>query len=144
MLEVHVSVCWETGQGVKVLQWSRNVKSHKDPNFIVCLNNKHMLEIVGETVFLTFYWYLYWSIVDNNGVFIAGVQQRDSVMHICVSIFFQILFPFMLLHNIEQNYLCYTVGPSWLSISNIAVCTFSQIPLLSAPLPLPSGNKFLF
>ena len=57
----------------------------------------------------------------NNGVFIAGVQQSDSIMHIRVSIFFQILFPFMLLHNIEQRSLCYTVDPRWFSILNIAV-----------------------
>ena len=49
-------------------------------------------------------------------------------------ILFQILFPFRLLHNIEQNYLCYTVGPYWLSILNIAVCTYqSQTSYLSSP-----------
>ena len=42
--------------------------------------------------------------------------------HIHVSILFQIIFPFKLLQNIEQHSLCYTVGPCWLSISNIAVC----------------------
>ena len=34
---------------------------------------------------------------------------------------FLILFPFRLLHNIEQRSLCYTVGPYWLSILNTAV-----------------------
>ena len=47
---------------------------------------------------------------------VSGVQQRDSVIYIHVSILFQILFPFRLLHNIEQSSLCYTVGPCWLSI----------------------------
>ena len=56
----------------------------------------------------------------NNVVIVSGVQQSDSVMHIHVSILFQILFPFRLLHNIEQSFLCYTVGPCWLSILNIA------------------------
>ena len=37
--------------------------------------------------------------------------------------FFQILFPFRLLHNIEQSSFCYTVGPCWLSSLNIAVHT---------------------
>ena len=42
---------------------------------------------------------------------VSGVQQSDSVIHIHVAILFQILFPFRLLHNIEQSSLCYTVGP---------------------------------
>ena len=33
-----------------------------------------------------------------------------------ISPLFQILFPFMLLQNIEWSSLCYTVGPFWLSI----------------------------
>ena len=37
--------------------------------------------------------------------------------------FLQILFPFRLLHNIEQSSFCYTVGPCWLSSLNIAVHT---------------------
>ena len=45
----------------------------------------------------------------NNVVTVTGVQQSDSVIiHIHVSILFQILFPFRLLHNIEQSSLCYT------------------------------------
>ena len=76
----------------------------------------------------------------TNVVLISGVQQSDSVIsiHTHVSILFQILFPFRLLQNIEQSSLCYTVGPSWLSILNTAVCTCqSQIPNLSlSPFPL--------
>ena len=50
-----------------------------------------------------------------------------SIVH--VSILFQIIFPMKLLQNIEQNFLCYTVGPCWLSILNTAVCTCeSQTP----------------
>ena len=52
----------------------------------------------------------------NNVVLVSGVQQSDSVIHIHVSILFQILFPFRLLQNIEYSALCYTVGPRWLSI----------------------------
>ena len=70
----------------------------------------------------------------NNVVLVSGVQQSDSVIHIYVSILFQILFPFRLLYNIEQSFLCYTVGPCWLSILDIAVCTCrSQTPNLSLP-----------
>ena len=69
---------------------------------------------------------------------VSGVQQNDSVIHIHVSILFQILFPFGLLHNFEQSSLCYTVGPCWLSILNTAVCTCQfQTPRLSLP-PHPS------
>ena len=46
---------------------------------------------------------------------VSGVQQSDSVLHIRVSILFQILFPVRLLQNIEHNSFCYTVGPCWLS-----------------------------
>ena len=52
----------------------------------------------------------------NNVLLVAGVQQSDSVIHIHISILFQVLFPFRLLQNIEQSSLCYTVGPCWLSI----------------------------
>ena len=38
-------------------------------------------------------------------------------------ILFQIIFSFGLLQNIEPSPLCYTVGPCWLYILNIAVCT---------------------
>ena len=59
----------------------------------------------------------------NNVALVSGVPQSDSVMHIPVSVLSQILFPFGLLHYIEQSSLCYTVGPCWLSVLNIAVCT---------------------
>ena len=59
----------------------------------------------------------------NNVVIVSDGQQSDSVIHTHVSILFHMLFPFRLLHNIEQSSLCYTVSPCWLSILNIAVCT---------------------
>ena len=68
----------------------------------------------------------------NNVVLVSGVQQSDPVIHVHVSILFQILFPLRLLQNFEQSPLCYTVGPYWLSIFNIVVCTCqSQTPNLS-------------
>ena len=39
----------------------------------------------------------------------------------CFYSFFQSLLPFRLLQTIKQSSLCYTVGPCWLSILNIAV-----------------------
>ena len=63
---------------------------------------------------------------------VSRVQQSDSVIHIHVSVRFQILFSFRLLQSVEQSSLCYPVGPRWLSILNIAVCTCqSQTPKLS-------------
>ena len=57
---------------------------------------------------------------------VSGVQQSDSVIHTQVSILFQVLFPFRLLQITEQSSLCYTIGPCWLSILNIAVCTWKE------------------
>ena len=60
---------------------------------------------------------------------VSGVWQSDSDIRLHASILFQILFPFRLVQNIEQSSLFYTVGPCWLSILNIAVCTCqSQSP----------------
>ena len=39
------------------------------------------------------------------------------------TLLFQIPFPFRLLQNIEQSSLCYIVGPCWLSVFKIVVCT---------------------
>ena len=58
----------------------------------------------------------------NNVVLTSDVQESDSVMHIHVSMVFQILFPFRLLQNIELCSLCYIVGPCRLSVLNIIVC----------------------
>ena len=71
-----------------------------------------------------------------NVVLVSGVQQSDSLIHL--SILFQKFFPFGLLQNIEQSSLCYIVGPCWLSVLNIAVCTCqSQTPSLSLLPTLP-------
>ena len=78
----------------------------------------------------------------TKNVFISGVQQSDSVIHTHVSVLFQVLFPFRLLQNFEQRSLCCVVDPRWLSILNIAICTFpSQTPKLSLPLPPPSPSN---
>ena len=58
----------------------------------------------------------------NNVVIVLGAQQRDSAIHRHIPILPQTPLIFRLPHNIEQSSLCYTVGPCWLSISNIAVC----------------------
>ena len=54
-------------------------------------------------------------------MWISSVQQSDSVIHIHITILFQILFSFRLLHNTKQSSLYYTVGLCWLFILSIAV-----------------------
>ena len=67
---------------------------------------------------LTLSFFNFFFYIDYNVVLVLGVPQSDSVIliHIYVPIPFQILFPFRLLHNIEQSSLCYMVGSCWLSI----------------------------
>ena len=49
----------------------------------------------------------------HNVVLVSGVQQSDSVIHICVHrfIIFHIRFHYGLLQDAEYSPLCYTVGP---------------------------------
>ena len=68
----------------------------------------------------------------NNVVIVSSEQQRDSAIHIYVSILPQTPLPSRLPHNTEKTSICYTVSPCWFSILNISVCAcLSQIPLLS-------------
>ena len=53
-------------------------------------------------------------------VTVSGEQQRDSAIHIHVSILPQTPLQFGLPHNIEQSSMCYTVGFCWLSLLNRA------------------------
>ena len=59
-----------------------------------------------------------WLCMQINTIFVlvSDVQLTDSVIHIHISVPFQILFPYWLLPNIEYSSLSYTVGPSWLYI----------------------------
>ena len=72
-------------------------------------------------IFLTFV--LGYSQLTNNVVIVLGEQQRDSAVHIHVSILPQTPLPSRLPHSIEQSSMFYTIDPCWLSILNIAVCT---------------------
>ena len=54
---------------------------------------------------------------------VSGEQWRDSATHTHISILPQTPLPSRLPHNIKQRSLCYTAGPCWLSILDIAVCT---------------------
>ena len=59
----------------------------------------------------------------NSVVTISGEQQRDSAIHIHVSLLPQTPLTSQLPHNIDQSSLCYTICPCWLSILIIAVGT---------------------
>ena len=59
----------------------------------------------------------------NKAVIVSGGQQRNSVIHIHVSILPQTSLQSRLPHNIEESSMCHTVGPHWLAIFNIAVST---------------------
>ena len=55
--------------------------------------------------------------------------------------FFQILFPYRLLQNIEYSSLCCIVGLCWLSILYVVVCIYVNPKLLIyPPPPFPFGN----
>lgn len=57
-------------------------------------------------------------------VVLSGVQQSDSLMHVCISFRFQILFPNRLFLSIGTSSLCYAVGPCWLSGLYVVVCIY--------------------
>ena len=61
----------------------------------------------------------------NKAVLVSGVQQSDLVIHIRVSILFQVLYPFTLLHNIEQSSCGIQQVLVGLPILNITVCTLT-------------------
>ena len=61
-------------------------------------------------------------------VLVSAVQQSESIIHIHISTLFQILFPYISLHSIEQSSLCYTVRSYQLSILYIVVL-YMSIPI---------------
>ena len=76
---------------------------------------------------------LYWSRVDLQCCdHFRHTAEWFSYTSIHVSILFQILFAFKLLQSTEQNSLCYTVGPCWLSVLNTAVCTLTFLLFFQA------------
>ena len=76
-----------------------------------------------------FYFVLVYGQLINNVVIVSGEQRRDSAIHIHVSILSSTPLPSRLPHNTEQSSLSYTVGPCYLFILNMTVCTSpSQTP----------------
>ena len=62
------------------------------------------------------------SLLINNVVMVSGNWKGFSYTYTYIHSFSS-SFPLRLLQNIKQSSLCYTVGPCWLSVVNIAVCT---------------------
>ena len=75
----------------------------------------------------------------NSVVIVSGEQQKDSAIHICVSILPQTPLPSRLPHNTEQRSLCYMVGPCGLSVLNIECGHVDpKLPNYCLPNPPPS------
>ena len=85
-------------------------------------------------------------LIYNVGM-IYAVQKSDSVTHTHTFIHFQIIFPYGLLQNIGQSYLCFIAGPCWPVILYASVCICqSQTPTPSLPFHLSPlvTVKFVF
>ena len=92
----------------------------------VCIHSRGLKNFVYNSSKL---FVLVYGQLTNNVVIVSGEQQRDSAMHIHVSILLQPPLPPRLPHNTEQSSLSYTVGPCWLFILNVTVCSSpSQTP----------------
>ena len=81
----------------------------------------------------------------NNVVLVSGVQQSDSVIHIHVSILFQILCPFKLLQNTEQFPVLYdrSLLVIYFKYSSVYM-SISNSQFIPPPATLPPGNyKFV-
>ena len=59
---------------------------------------------------------------------VSDIQQSDSVIHICTSILFQILFLHRLSQNTGWSSLCHTAGPHWTIIPDTSVCICQSQP----------------
>ena len=70
----------------------------------------------------------YWSVVDLQCDGVSDIQQSDSVIHICTSILFQILFLHRLSQNTGWSSLCHTAGPHWTIIPDTSVCICQSQP----------------
>ena len=74
----------------------------------------------------------------NHVVIVSDKQQRDSAIHIHVSILLQMPLPSRLPHDIEQSPMCYTKGPTLLVIHFKYSTVYMFIPnSLTFPSPLP-------
>ena len=99
-------------------------------------NKTFFIYFVLEYSWLTMLW-LRWTA--------KWLSQNDSYTHMHVSILHQIPLPSRLPYSTELSSLCYTVGPCWLSILNIAVCTVHpKLPNYFFPASFPLATISLF
>ena len=85
--------------------------------YLQLLQNTGYILCVVQCIF-----FFNWNIVDLQCcIGFRCTAQWFSYTYIYIY-FFQILFPYRLLQNIEYSSLCYTVGPCWLSILYIVGC----------------------
>ena len=129
---------------VKILMWKRGTwkiyvkKTQRKPVLARTLTytklqrfKKRSMEIQIHPLNLVFL--LYWSVVGAHSC-VPAIQHSYSVIHMCVSILFQILYSYSLLHNIERNSLCYAEGPCWLPmLLLLLLCCFSCVRLCATP-----------
>ena len=76
--------------------------------------------------------------MNNNVLLVSGVQPSGSVIHIHVSVLFQIPFPFRLLQNIEQK----NPNPNEMKSEVLSLLRFPDgnwIQLADLPVSLPSS-----
>ena len=96
----------------------------KSPFFFQFWKYYRILDYQGFLIFWKKLLILSWSIsLLNNFVLFAGVQQSDSVIHIHVTVLFQICLP-LRLHNIDQSSLCFIVHPCWFSSDQLLCCVW--------------------
>lgn len=73
--------------------------------------------MVLQPSFYLFYKYSYFTMLCSFQVY----SERDSVIYVCI--WFQVIFPFRLLQQIEYSPLCYTAGPWHLPLLYTVACT---------------------
>ena len=115
----------------------------RDPRSFMSLTKSVLFSLEAYLLSL-FNFILYWSIVDWQCC-VHFKCTAKWLLYIHTYPFFFNSFPFRLLHNIEQRALCYTVGPCWVSLLNIVVCTCqSQTSNLSLPHPITINLLFVW
>ena len=117
-------------------------KTCEERNFFLIIPREILKMILSDLSF--FFNFLFGIRVQliNNVVIISDEQRRDSAIYIHVSILLQTPLPSSLPQNIEKSPMCYTVGPCWLSILNIANSISNSLIIPSSNLP-PGNHKFI-
>ena len=85
--------------------------------------------------------FLYWTVVDLQCC-VGFSKVIQLYMYMCL--FFFRFFPYRSAQNIEQNSLCYTVGPCWLSILYRAVFVNPTLPIYPSSPSFPYDNHVYF